>query len=98
VALSFVVGGLAFLLSDCAFRPLKKEVKILEQTAHLYGTITHESRQEKPIIILLYQVLPKGKKLVAYSIDYQLPAFHFVTFPGQFVVAAFEDANEERLT
>ena len=74
--------------------PLKKEVKILDQTAHLYGTISDGSGQEQPIIILLYQILPKGKSLVAYSIDYQTRTFHFVTSPGQFVIAAFEDANE----
>ena len=95
VALFCIIGGTVFLLSNCAFRPLKKEVKILDQTAHIYGTISHGSRQEKPIIILLYQVLPNENKLVAYSIDYQSSKFHFVTFPGQFIVAAFEDANED---
>ena len=83
------------MVSGCTFLQLKKEVEVLDQTAHLNGTITNKSKQEKPIIILLYQVAPDGKKLVAYTIIHQSRTFHFVTFPGQFVVAAFEDANED---
>ena len=68
---------------------------VLEQTAELYGTITDDSEQEKPIIILLYEVLPDRKNLIAYTITHRPRTFHFVTMPGHYIIAAFKDTNED---
>ena len=75
--------------------PLKKEVEVLDQAGHIYGTVTNETGQEKPIIILLYQVFPDQKKLSTYTIIHESRDFHFVALPGEYVLSAFQDANED---
>jgi len=86
-----VVGN----FSSCAFWKLGKEVAILDQTALLQGTVTGGAARGKPVIILLYQILDKDKKLVAYSIQYTPGNFSFNRLPGRYLIAAFEDANED---
>lgn len=44
---------------------------------------------------MLYQVLPDGEKLVAYSIVHQARTFHLVALPGHYLLAAFKDENED---
>ena len=76
---------------------LKKEVKVLDQIGSIQGRITNESPHQKPVIVLMYQFLPEGKKLVAYSIYHQSDEFHFRSAPGHYMLAAFEDANEDMM-
>ena len=76
---------------------LKKEVKVLDQLGSIQGHITNESPHKKPVIVLMYQFLPEGKKLVAYSIYHKSDEFHFRSNPGQYMLAAFEDANEDMM-
>ena len=76
---------------------LKKEVKVLDQIGSIQGHITNESPHKKPVIVLMYQLLPEGKKLVAYSIYHQSDEFHFRSAPGHYMLAAFEDANEDMM-
>ena len=92
---SAFLAGFVFLLSGCDYLTLKKEVKMLDEAGHLYGIVSDESEQEKPIIILLYQVLPDRKKLISYTIIHNSRDFHFVTMPGQYVISAFRDTNED---
>ena len=68
---------------------------ILDQTSILQGNISNPSPQKKPFIVLLYRILDNEKKLVAYSIHHTSGTFTFVRLPGQYVIAAFEDANED---
>ena len=93
----FLVAASLLLLSGCDFMRLKKEVKVLDQIGSIQGRITNESPQKKPVIVLMYQFLPEGKKLVAYSIYHQSNEFHFRSAPGQYMLAAFEDANEDMM-
>lgn len=82
-------------LSNCAFKKLGKEVAILEQTSLLQGTISNPSPHQKPLIVLLYHFEDDQKKLVAYSIHHTPGTFTFVRLPGRYLIAAFEDANED---
>jgi len=70
-------------------------VAILDQTALLQGTVLNTSAHQKPLIVLLYQLLGNEKKLVAYSIQYTPGIFTFFRLPGRYLISAFEDANED---
>ncbi len=94
--LRFVFCGIIFVfLTSCTFKKLGKEVAILDQTSLLQGTISSTSPHKKPLIVLLYQLLNNEKKLVAYSIHHTPGTFTFVRMPGQYLIAGFEDANED---
>lgn len=91
-----VFCGIIFVfLTSCAFNKLGKEVALLDQTSLLQGTISSASPQKKPLIVLLYQLLNNEKKLVAYKIHHTPGTFTFIRMPGQYLIAAFEDANED---
>lgn len=80
---------------SCAFKKLGKEVSILDQTSLLQGTISTSSPHNQPLIVLLYHLLDDDKKLIAYSIHHTPGTFTFIRLPGQYLIAAFEDANED---
>ncbi len=88
-------GIVVFSLSNCAFQKLGDEVAILDQTSLLQGTISSPSPHKKPFIVLLCQLLDNDKKLVAYSVHHTPGTFTFVRFPGRYLIAAFEGANED---
>ncbi len=88
-------GIVVFSLSNCAFQKLGDEVAILDQTSLLQGAISSPSPHKKPFIVLLYQLLDNEKKLVAYSVHHTPETFTFVRLPGRYLIAAFEDANED---
>ena len=94
IYLLLIIPFLLFF-SGCDFLKLKKEVKVLDQLGSIQGHITNESPHKKPVIVLMYQFLPEGKKLVAYSIYHKSDDFHFRGTPGNYMLAAFEDANED---
>ncbi len=91
----FLCGIILVFLTSCAFNNLGKEVAILDQTSLLQGSISSASPHKKPLIVLLYQFLNNEKKLVAYSIHHTPETFTFVRMPGQYLIAAFEDTNED---
>ena len=86
---------LCFVFSGCVFMALEKEVALFNQTSRLEGTLTNPSPHKKPVFVLLYQFQENEKKLVAYSIYHTPGTFTFVRLPGRYLVAAFEDANED---
>jgi hypothetical protein len=59
----------------------EKEVSLLNQASILEGTISNPSPREKPLIVLLYQLLGNEKKLVAYSIQHFPGKFTFIRYP-----------------
>jgi len=86
---------LCSVFSGCAFMALEKEVALLDQTSRLQGTLTNTSPHKKPLIVLVYQFQDNEKKLVAYSIYHTPGTFTFVRLPGRYLIAAFEDVNED---
>ncbi len=86
---------MCFVFSGCAFMALEKEVALFNQTSRLQGTLTNTSPHKKPLVVLLYQFQDNEKKLVAYSIYHTPGTFTFVRLPGRYLIAAFEDANED---
>jgi len=86
---------MCFVFSGCAFMALEKEVALFNQMSRLEGTLTNTSPHKKPLVVLVYQLQDNEKKLVTYSI-YHIPGtFRFLRLPGRYLIAAFEDANED---
>lgn len=83
------------VFSGCAFTALEKEVALFNQTSRLQGTLTNTSPHKKPLVVLVYQFQDNEKKLVTYSIHHTPRTFTFVQLPGRYLIAAFEDANED---
>ena len=86
---------MCLIFSGCMFKSLEKDLAILEQTSRLEGTISNPSPHQKPIIVLVYQLQEANKKLVVYSVQHRPGTFKFTRFPGRYLIAAFEDANED---
>lgn len=86
---------MCLIFSGCMFKSLEKDLAILEQTSRLEGTISNPSPHQKPIIVLVYQLQEANKKLVVYSVQHRPGTFKFIRFPGRYLIAAFEDANED---
>ena len=75
--------------SGCIFKSLEKDLAILKQTSRLQGTISNLSPHQKPIIVLMYQLMVADKKLVGYSVQHRPGTFKFIRFPGRYLIAAF---------
>ncbi len=94
--LCLIFCGIVLLnFSSCSFKKLEKDVAFLEQTSILQGTISNTSPHKKPLIVLAYQLLDAEKKLVGYSIQHVPGLYTFIRLPGRYLIAAFEDANED---
>ena len=87
--------ALLIQLGGCSMLALKKELEYIDETVLLQGEIINFSPQNKPVIVLVYQVLKDSNKLVAYSIYYKQQTYRFILPPGRYFIAAFEDANED---
>lgn len=83
------------LISGCNMFALREELKVIDQNMLLHGKIISTSPHHKPVIVLLYELKPSGKELVSYSIYHKLGTFNFLQLPGRYIIAAFEDANED---
>ncbi|MDH5426782.1 MAG: alpha/beta hydrolase [Nitrospirota bacterium] len=86
---------MCFLFSGCPFQSLEKDLAFIRNTARLQGTIVNPSPHQKPIIVLAYQLFESDKKLVTYSVQHRPGTFTFIRSPGRYLIAAFEDANED---
>jgi pimeloyl-ACP methyl ester carboxylesterase len=92
----FVFFGIVVgVLSGCNFIALHQNVKIYEQHVRLSGQLWNPSEHKNPVIVLLYQVLNQKKVLASYRVYHKPDRFQFMVLPGQYVVEAFEDANQD---
>lgn len=85
------------LLSGCSILALNKELEYGDQTVMVQGKIEDFSPSNKPVIVLVYEVQGADKKMVAYSIYYKQDTYFYVLPPGRYIIAAFEDANEDMM-
>ncbi len=82
-------------MSGCEFLALQKNVKIYDQQVRLSGQLRNPSQQKKPVIVVLYQILNNEKKILSYLVYHKPDRFQFKVLPGQYYIAAFEDANQD---
>lgn len=84
-------------LSGCSMLALNKELEYGDQTVVVQGKIEDFSPSNKPVIVLVYEIQDTDRKMVAYSIYYKQDTYFYVLPPGRYVIAAFEDANEDMM-
>jgi len=92
---SLLIGICWLALSGCTFLALQKNVEQYEQLVRLSGQLWNPSPQNKPVIVLLYQVLNQKKRIVNYRIYHKPDRFQFRVLPGQYFIEAFEDENQD---
>lgn len=95
VALSLLSSFIWSALPGCTLLALQENVEIYEQHVRLSGQLRNPSQQKKPVIVLLYQILNKKKRILTYHIYHRPDRFQFSVLPGQYFLAAFEDANQD---
>ncbi len=95
MALSLLTSVFLGALPGCTFLALQKNVEIYEQHVRLSGQLRNPSQQGKPVIVLLYQMRNKKKRILTYHIYHRSDRFQFSVMPGQYFLAAFEDANQD---
>jgi len=92
---SIIAGICSGGLSGCNFVALQHNVEIYKQHVRLSGQVWNPSPENKPVIVLLYQVLNQKKRIVNYRIYHKPDRFQFMVLPGQYLIEAFEDANQD---
>ncbi len=93
--LSMLISAFWGALSGCTLLALQKNVEIYEQHVRLGGQLRNPSPQNKPVIVLLYQILNKKKRILTYHIYHNPDRFQFSVMPGEYFLAAFQDANQD---
>lgn len=84
------------IAGGCSLMGLREDLRVLEQTSLISGTVIVSPPTDKPICIALYRDTPKREKpLDAYQVIYQRGDFAFRRPPGDYFLFAFEDANED---
>ncbi len=92
---SLLVGICWGVFSGCSFLALQQNVEIYQQRVRLSGHIRNPSPQNQPVILLLYHVQNNKNRIVSYRIYHKPDRFQFMEMPGQYLIAAFEDANQD---
>ena len=95
IPLSILICFLLGALPGCTILALQKNVEIYEQHVRLGGQLRNPSPQNKPVIVLLYQILNKKKRILTYHIYHNPDRFQFSVMPGEYFLAAFQDANQD---
>ena len=92
----FLLIFAGFLIQGCMFLGLREDVKLLDETTTISGTLKTTSPQNKPIFVALYQPEENDQyRLATYSVMYGAGTFEFLRERGDYYVFAFEDANED---
>jgi hypothetical protein len=91
-----IIAGICWsTFPGCTFIALQKNVEIYKQQVRLTGHVWNPSPLKKPVILLLYQILNKKKRISNYLIYHKPDRFQFMELPGKYFIAAFEDANQD---
>ena len=89
-----VVVLAAAVMHSCAFFKLKEEIQVMETNVGIGGEITSGSQLQLPLTVILYSEV-EGQKQIK-NVQIVNPAdqfFIFIVSPGEYYLAAFEDAN-----
>ena len=82
------------LLTGCAFFKLKEEIEVMETNVGIGGEIKSRSPQQMPLTVILYSEVEGQKQIQNFQIVNPADQFYlFIVSPGEYYVAAFEDAN-----
>jgi pimeloyl-ACP methyl ester carboxylesterase len=81
------------ILSGCAFRELKKEIREMESTVGLGGKIIRPSPLQANVLVMLFKDKAGRKEIYNFSILEQEEIYFFLVPPGRYYILAFEDLN-----
>jgi len=84
---------IVIILSGCAFRELKKEIKEMESTVGLGGKIISPSPLQANVLVMLFKDKAGRKEIYNFSILEQEEIYLFLVPPGRYYIFAFEDLN-----
>jgi len=82
-------------LNGCVFMRVKEDIEKYNAYSHVVGNIISESSGYKPIFIGAFRYESGEEKLIDYGIIYGPGPFEIWLLPGEYYLAAFEDANED---
>ena len=84
----------AVVLHSCAFFKLKEEIQVMETNVGIGGEIRSSSQLQLPLTVILYSEVER--QIQIKNVQIVNPAdqfFIFIVSPGEYYLAAFEDAN-----
>lgn len=82
-------------LNGCVFMRVKEDIEKYNAYSHVVGNIISEFAGYKPIFIGAFRYESGEEKLIDYGIIYGPGPFEIWLLPGEYYLAAFEDANED---
>jgi len=89
--------AIVLILSGCAFRELKKEIKEMESTVGLGGRIISPSPLQANVFVILFTDKKGQKVIYNFNILEQEEIYLFLVPPGRYYILAFEDRNNNTL-
>jgi len=89
------IGVIACLLFfvGCMFSELKKEIQEEESSYRMIGRVGGGTHFEGDLFVLLYVKSDKGLQLDRFVLLDETDTYVFITTPGTYMVASFEDRN-----
>ncbi len=85
---------LSFALAGCAFIELRHELEEMDRFSTISGKIEQETPSHYPVAVALFSEERRSDRLIdTMLID--SGEFRFVARPGRYVIAAFEDTNDD---
>ena len=81
------------LLSGCMFRDLKKEIAEEKISFRLYGRVENLAQTETHVYVLLYSQQEDKMQLERFLLPDDTGVYAFLITPGTYMVAGFEDQN-----
>jgi len=96
LAAGMLLVGVLLLVTGCMFKDLREEIQEEKTTHSLFGRVEGFSRAESNVLVLLYAKKDNHLKLESYTLPDDTGTYSFIVTPGTYVVAAFEDRNNNQ--
>jgi len=84
------------LVTSCMFKELKEEIQEEQTSYRMYGRIGGVNHAEVDVLVLLYTQTDSGLQLDRYVLPDDTGTYVFMVHPGTYVVAGFEDQNNNQ--
>ena len=93
-----VLVSTLWLVSGCMLFELHEDLEEQDRYGSVSGTVQSDSPYHKPLQVLLVKVNMEddtGNTIVNSTVMYKPGPFQFLVLPGNYMVGAFEDRNED---
>lgn len=85
----------ACALTACSLPGLRQQVQEIEGAGEIRGRVVTEARQDGRVVVLLFEADGAGLALRSSRLVASDQQFSFAVFPGQYMLAAFIDVNDD---